>query len=61
MCLKYDISSQSLGKVTNLSNGVLLQAEQIVIELTQIIIIAMKERIFTEGFWISDRSGREKS
>ena len=35
--------------------------EKILIELTQTIVIAMKERILTESVWISNGLDREKS
>ena len=50
----------NLGKITSISNGDLLQDEKILIELMQIIVIAMKERILTESFCISEGLGREK-
>ena len=38
-------SIQNLGNVTNISSGVLLQGEQILIEFMQMTMIAMEERI----------------
>ena len=44
-------SSQGLG-TPNASNVVLLQEEQILIDIVQVTVIAMKERMLSENFWI---------
>ena len=44
--LKYDIPNA--GKIISISNGDLLQDEQILTEFMQTIVIATKERILTE-------------
>ena len=41
---------QGLGKITSVPKGVLLGGEQVVAELMQMTVIALKERILTETF-----------
>lgn len=43
-------SYQGLGKITSVPKGVLLGGEQVVAELMQMTVIALKERILTETF-----------
>ena len=43
-------SSHSFSRTTTVFNGALLKAKQILIELMQMTVVAMEERILTENF-----------